>query len=519
MGATDLLGARRGRRSAIPSRGRVARVAGATALVAWAVVQYETRRPRPPEAAAGAPEPDRDEPPPTPTGVEIERKFLVRELPPNLDSCPSEEIEQGYLAIDGDVELRVRRSDGNKTVLTLKAGGGESRLEEEFEIDPSRFGALWPLTRGRRLRKVRHRIPAGDGLTFELDVYGGSLAGLRVVEIEFPTEEASAAFRPPAWVGKEVTGDSAYKNQALAQREARARADRVFRLRRDESVPAGIRRIAAGQIEEILDRIEGRTDEELGTAVHESRKSLKRLRALVRLVRTEIGDEAYRRENSTFRELGRVLSGSRDSQVLVGALDALVERYPAELGAASLAAFRSRIVNAYEEPRLAELEHELRAAEDRLADWPIGRQGFRAVGSGVARAYSRGRRAYRRAKREPSAENLHEWRKRVKDLWYSLQILEEAEPKRMKKLAKTAHELSELLGEDHDLVLLEERAEAYRSDFPDDASPMLLRVMAEQRRAKLQKRAFGVGSRLYRQPPAKFVKRVERGWRKRGGAR
>src|SRR5438552_1172812 len=109
---------------------RAARFAGAVLVVGWAIVQYEgSRRPRIPEAEALAPTGD------GPNGVEIERKFLVDELPGALGSYPSEEIEQGYLAIDGEVEVRVRRRGGDATQITLKAGSGESRLEEEFEID------------------------------------------------------------------------------------------------------------------------------------------------------------------------------------------------------------------------------------------------------------------------------------------------------------------------------------------------------------------------------------------------
>ena len=509
---------------------RIARVAGAVAVVAWAVVQLEGRRPRPriPEVSPAPPAQDGQPPAPDPTGVEIERKFLVEHAPADLQRYPSEQIEQGYLAIDGEVELRIRRLDESTTVLTLKAGSGESRLEEEFEIDGSRFGALWPLTARRRLRKVRYRIPAGDELVYELDVYGGWLSGLMTAEIEFPSLDASAAFQPPPWLGREVTGDPSYKNQALAQREAQARADRVFRLRVDEPIRDGIVRIASGQIDEVLDRLEGRTDDDLGVAVHESRKSLKRLRAVTRLVRAEIGDEPYRRENTCFRDAGRALSGPRDSQVLIQALDALVGRYPAELGEASLDGFRAQLVSGYESlraeltagaPLLAEIEGELRAAEERVMAWPLAHTGFRAVAPGLERAYRGGRRAYRVARGEPSPEHLHEWRKRVKDLWYSLQILEAAEPKRMKKLIRAARELSELLGDDHDLVVLEERAASYRGDFPDRASAMLLRVMCEQRRAELQGNAFGVGSSLFRERPAAFVGRVERGWRKRGGSR
>ena len=147
-------------------------------------------------------------------GVEIERKFLMDRVPDGLDDHPSAEIEQGYLAITDEVEVRVRRY-GEQSFLTVKSGGGEVRVEEEIEIDARRFAALWPLTDNRRIEKRRYRIPAG-GRTIELDVYHGRLSGLLVAEIEFDSPEAAAAFIPPAWLGSDVTGDARYKNRRLA---------------------------------------------------------------------------------------------------------------------------------------------------------------------------------------------------------------------------------------------------------------------------------------------------------------
>jgi adenylate cyclase len=148
--------------------------------------------------------------------VEIERKFLVGELPPGVERSGSSRIEQGYLAIAEDgTEVRVRRRDG-AAVLTVKSGGGRTRLEEEIEIDAERFARLWPLTEGRRVEKTRHLIPAGPGLTIELDVYSGALAGLNVAEVEFGSEDAADGFEPPEWFGPEVTDDARFKNQRLA---------------------------------------------------------------------------------------------------------------------------------------------------------------------------------------------------------------------------------------------------------------------------------------------------------------
>ena len=153
---------------------------------------------------------------------EIERKFLVRALPPGLDAHPSEPIAQGYLATAPDgVEVRIRRR-GDATTLTVKSGPAMVRVEEEIPIDGARFATLWPLTEGRRLDKVRHYLPL-DGLTVELDVYAGALDGLVTAEIEFPSVDAARAFSPPPWLGEEVTGDTAYANQNLAVRPARGR--------------------------------------------------------------------------------------------------------------------------------------------------------------------------------------------------------------------------------------------------------------------------------------------------------
>ena len=148
--------------------------------------------------------------------MEIERKFLVGEPPADLEKARSSRIEQGYIAIaDDGTEVRVRRRDGG-AVLTVKAGSGRSRLEEEIEIDAERFARLWPLTEARRLEKTRHLIPGEAGLTIELDVYSGGLTGLMVAEVEFGSEEEADAFEPPQWFGPEVTDDARFKNQKLA---------------------------------------------------------------------------------------------------------------------------------------------------------------------------------------------------------------------------------------------------------------------------------------------------------------
>jgi adenylate cyclase len=148
------------------------------------------------------------------TGVEIERKFLVEEFPAGLDWVDERALRQGYVALDGRTEVRIR-DDAGSWRLTVKHGGGLRRVEEDIEIDARRGEALWSLTEGRRVEKRRHRMDYG-GAVLEVDVFEGDLEGLIVAEAEFDDEAAATAFAPPTWFGREVTDDDAYKNRALA---------------------------------------------------------------------------------------------------------------------------------------------------------------------------------------------------------------------------------------------------------------------------------------------------------------
>lgn len=147
---------------------------------------------------------------------EIERKFKVKNLPENLESFPSKSIKQGYLYIGEDgTEIRVRQK-GEKFLKTTKGGQGMNRSEEEITITKEEFEKFWPETEGRTLEKTRYEIPLGENVLTELDIYGGNLDGLIVVEVEFPSEEVANNFVPPEWFGEDVTDDRAYKNASLA---------------------------------------------------------------------------------------------------------------------------------------------------------------------------------------------------------------------------------------------------------------------------------------------------------------
>jgi adenylate cyclase len=147
--------------------------------------------------------------------LEVERKFRLPGAPDWLGDHPSIRIEQGYVVIAEDVEVRLRRSDEER-LLTIKRGHGEVREEVEIPLSGEQFDALWPLTESRRLEKVRHLVPLDD-LTAEVDVFDAPLDGLTLAEIEFASETESRGFEAPKWLGEEVTGDQRYANQDLAR--------------------------------------------------------------------------------------------------------------------------------------------------------------------------------------------------------------------------------------------------------------------------------------------------------------
>ena len=148
-------------------------------------------------------------------GQEIEKKFIVNDILFDLDGLEKCNIQQGYLAVTAEAtEVRIRKKE-KAFYLTVKKGGGGQRLETEIDISEEQFEALWPLTEGGRIVKTRYFMPVGQD-RYEIDVFGGDLEGLMLVEVEFVSLNEYQAFIPPAWFGKDVTEDRRYKNQSLA---------------------------------------------------------------------------------------------------------------------------------------------------------------------------------------------------------------------------------------------------------------------------------------------------------------
>ncbi len=310
--------------------------------------------------------------------------------------------------------------------------------------------------------------------------------------------------------------------QAAFARAEEDQPDRSYRLRPAEPVAGGIRRIAGGQLADAREELAGASRRELPDAVHATRKHIKRLRAALRLSRDAIGQPTYERENAALRRTARRLSAGRDARVLVDTLDDLGERFPEELPARVTDALRARLqaqrADAELSPGSGEIDDVRTALEglsERTPTWSFAVDGFDALSPGLRRIYRRGRKRMRKAHADPTPENLHAWRKRVKDLWHATQIVREAQPKRCKRVSKRAHELANLLGDGHDLSALRAYVEADALSFEDAASREALLAVIDRRSATLCEKALKRGRKLYEPSPKRFVRRIERGWRKR----
>ncbi|MDD6156066.1 MAG: CYTH domain-containing protein [Lachnospiraceae bacterium] len=145
--------------------------------------------------------------------MEIERKFLVKTMPDNLDSYQSKQIAQGYLNYSPVV--RIRKSD-DEYYMTYKGSGLMAREEYNLPLTQEAFEHMLAKIDGLLIEKTRYLIPLENGLTAELDIFHGTLAPLRMIEVEFQSVEEADSFVAPDWFGDDVTHSGKYHNSYLS---------------------------------------------------------------------------------------------------------------------------------------------------------------------------------------------------------------------------------------------------------------------------------------------------------------
>jgi CHAD domain-containing protein len=290
----------------------------------------------------------------------------------------------------------------------------------------------------------------------------------------------------------------------------------AFELEVNESVGTGIRRIIDEQLAAALDGLRSPDTANPDETVHAVRKRFKRLRALARLVRDELGDDLFARENAALRDAGASLSEARDAAVLVQTLDGLKPHLDPQAFAAArrrLVARRKLVARRvlHDGSGLGAVARAAEEAADRVAAWPIHRDGWRALRPGLKRIYANARQAYKRTDVGAPAEMFHEWRKQTKHLWHQLEVLEPIWPPVMKKLADECHALADALGHDHDLAVLRHVLEAEALTHAGEPSPVLPPL--EAARQTLQHEALSLGARIYAEKPGAFVRRLGKYWK------
>lgn len=299
-----------------------------------------------------------------------------------------------------------------------------------------------------------------------------------------------------------------------------------YQLEIAEPIDVGVRRIATELIDDAIARIET-TDRDRHEVVHEVRKNCKKLRGLLRLVRPRVPD-LYQAENKYFRDAAASLSGIRDAAAAIESYDALLGSFDRAVDRQRLAPVR-RVLTVHKhhlaedmtdlDMRLDAFGERMHEARQRVSDWRLpaddpdsGKRGFGLLEGGLAKTYGRGRKAMDAAWDNPGVETFHDWRKRAKYLRYQLRLLRPAWPRLLKRIRSEVKTLGDLLGDDHDLAVLEEVLKVALGDDTDQERIDVLKALMHQRSMDFRCRAHWLGRRIYAEKPKAFCRRIGRYW-------
>lgn len=310
--------------------------------------------------------------------------------------------------------------------------------------------------------------------------------------------------------------------------------DPRLQLGRAESLPFGVKRLALEQFQHAASGFfDG--EEQFPDAVHEARKSVKRVRALLALVCGDLGDRVYRYEDGTLRDTSRMLAAARSATAVASAANLISELYGEFLAEGTFGEMILRIerrrdiiqLSAMEDPNLVgRVVHNLEKAYGRYSSWPTDpdardiygmgiRDSFEAIGPGLRDTYSEGRRHMVTAYTRPSGDNFHEWRKKVKSLRHQMEFLVPLWPEVIGGLVVTLDRLGLFLGEDHDhadlLDLLRDRPDM----CPNPRERSVFFALVTQRRAELRVAAEILGRRIYAEKPNSIQSRFGEYWESR----
>ena len=290
-----------------------------------------------------------------------------------------------------------------------------------------------------------------------------------------------------------------------------------FRLENNETLSFGLKRIVLELIDNSIFHF-AKGNGSFNEDVHETRKNFKKIRTVLRLIKTSIGNQNFKLENSFYAGSGRVLSDLRDSTVLISTFDKLLKKSELEMSSFDFSIFRNFLIEKHKNISASKskksevinsLSTDLLLARSRVFDLEITGDSFKLIKNNLRRIYEQGQQCMYAVFSEPIKANVHEWRKRVKDLWYSMRILSNIWPEIMSPLVILLGRLSDLLGDTNDLFLLKERIIANQSKFKDDQHTKELITFIDRRIIDLLREARSIARKVYSEDSKYFVGRMQ----------
>lgn len=283
-----------------------------------------------------------------------------------------------------------------------------------------------------------------------------------------------------------------------------------YKLKVGDEIPDRIREILRKQIRRAAAVLADRVDDG-DEPIHDARKWLKKVRAMLRLVKPALGEKAWQREDRRIRRIAKRLAQRRDAEVLDQTMKKLRRDHKESATRQALTKLRRSISVAQDalptklRGKERKSRKKLKEARRRVKELPLEKLGWRELSQGIEATYRAGAEALAAADRTRAPEALHEWRKRVKDLWYQLRVLQLVRRDELGRMAEDAKQLSLRLGDDHDLFMVKGAAKTAKLQRKD-----LKRIMGlvQEGRLELEEDALALGRRIYSESPEAFARRI-----------
>jgi CHAD domain-containing protein len=292
----------------------------------------------------------------------------------------------------------------------------------------------------------------------------------------------------------------------------------AFRLKQGASISNEVRRIVLKQLEAAISELHSVGDPQSDDAVHDARRRVKKIRAIIRLVRPVL-DKEYRAVDRDLSTVSRLLAPVADGRGIVETLKEIEHRYPASLSKRALAVARKGVLrngaradrDAHARGILKIAAGTLRSERSRVKRWRVRGEGFRAIAPGLEESYRRARRMMLVTWSKPKPSHFHTWRRFVKDHWFHIRLLEGRCGNHLVAYERRIEALDGILGEYHNVILLRDLLVTDES-LPHEEGARCLRVVSRYQRV-LCRHAEILGARIYTERPRRFVRRVRHLWR------